>query len=32
MKEMRFKSGVKDRGGTDGESKGGDCGEVISAE
>ena len=30
MKEMHFKSGVKGRG-SDGESKGGDCDEVICA-
>ena len=32
MKEMSFKSGVKDRESDSGESKGVDCDEVICAE
>jgi len=32
VKEMSFKSGVKTEGMIDGESKGGDCDEVICPE
>jgi len=32
VKEMRFKSGVKVEGVTDGESEGGECDEVICTE
>jgi len=31
VKEMSFKSSVKSRGVTDGDSQGDDCGEVICA-
>ena len=31
MKEISFKSGVKDRGVIDGENEGDDCDEVICA-